>query len=82
AHLLHDHCVLDWREEIRRITNPALVIGGQKSIFSAQSQQWVAGQIPGAQVEIFEADQGGGHFMFWENADRFNGSVAAFLQSG
>ncbi|MEL6348303.1 MAG: alpha/beta hydrolase [Myxococcota bacterium] len=81
AHLLHDHCVLDWRTEIQQIRVPTLVIGGEASIFSAQSQRWIASQIPGAQVEIFEADQGGSHFMFVNNPERFNARVAAFLSA-
>jgi non-heme chloroperoxidase len=79
AHLLHDHCVIDWRTEIAAIRNPCLVIGGEASIFPAQSQRWIAAQIPGAEVEIFEAEEGGSHFMFIENPERFNARVAAFL---
>jgi len=79
AALLHDHCYLDWRDVIRSIRLPTLVVGAEKSIFSAQSQRWIAAQIPGAEVEIFEADAGGSHFMFVENPERFNERVAAFL---
>lgn len=80
AHLLRDHCMLDWRSLIPAIRNPTLVIGAEASIFSAQSQRWVASQIPGAEVEIFEADDGGSHFMFFENPTRFNARVLAFLE--
>jgi pimeloyl-ACP methyl ester carboxylesterase len=81
AHLLHDHCVLDWRNEIQAIRNRTLVIGGEASIFSAQSQRWIAAQIPGAEVEIFSAEDGGSHFMFFDNAPRFNARVVAFLRA-
>lgn len=79
AHLLHDHCLQDWRSEIAAIRNPTLVVGGEASIFPARSQRWIARQIPEAEVEIFEADDGGSHFMFLENPERFNARVAAFL---
>jgi pimeloyl-ACP methyl ester carboxylesterase len=79
AHLLHDHCVIDWRSEIAAIRRPTLVIGAEASIFSAASQRWIAEQIPGAEVDIFPADDGGSHFMFYENPDRFNARVSAFL---
>lgn len=79
ADLLHDHCYLDWRDRIATITLPTLVIGAEASIFSAASQRWIAACIPAAQVDIFEADQGGSHFMFHENPTRFNARVAAFL---
>ncbi|HMQ56963.1 MAG TPA: alpha/beta hydrolase [Rhizobiaceae bacterium] len=79
AHLLHDHCILDWRSEIAAIRNPTLVVGAEASIFSAQSQRWIAERIPGAEVEIFAANDGGSHFMFFDNPRRFNERVAAFL---
>ncbi len=79
AHLLHDHCVLDWRSQIAMVDNPTLVVGGEASIFPATSQRWIAARIPGAEVEIFGAAEGGSHFMFWENPARFNARVGAFL---
>lgn len=81
AHLLHDHCVLDWRTEIEAIGNPTLVIGGEASIFSAASQRWISEHIPDAQVEVFGADEGGSHFMFWQNSQKFNAIVKAFLDA-
>lgn len=59
ADLLHDHALLDWRDQISRITNPTLVIGAEASIFPAQSQRWIGAQIAGAEVEIFEAMMAG-----------------------
>jgi non-heme chloroperoxidase len=79
AELLHDHCVIDWRSEIAAIDLPTLVIGAEASIFSAASQRWIAEVIPGAQVDIFPADEGGSHFMFVENPERFNARVSEFL---
>ena len=51
----------------------------EASIFSAASQRWIAEVVPGAEIDIFEADQGGSHFMFHENPGRFNARVSAFL---
>ena len=79
AELLHDHCVIDWRSEIAAIDLPTLVIGAEASIFSAASQRWIAEQIDGAEIEIFAADDGGSHFMFYENPTRFNARVSEFL---
>jgi pimeloyl-ACP methyl ester carboxylesterase len=81
ANLLHDHCYLDWRDVIEGIRLPTLVVGAEASIFSAASQRWIASVIPGAEVEIFEAGAGGSHFMFAENAARFDARVAAFLSA-
>ncbi len=81
ADLLFDHCLNDWRDVIASTRLPALVVGGRKSIFPAESQQWIASVNPRAKAVIFEADEGGAHFMFYENAPRFNREVAAFLSA-
>ncbi len=77
--LLYNHCSLDWRDVIQTIRLETLVVGAEASIFSAESQVWIGEQIPGAQVEIFEEDDGGSHFMCYENPQRFNALVDAFL---
>ncbi|WP_349357482.1 alpha/beta hydrolase [Stappia sp.] len=79
ARLLHDHSVLDWRPQIAAIRNRTLVVGAEASIFSVQSQRWIADRIPGAELAILEAEAGGSHFMFLENPEWFNARVAAFL---
>lgn len=81
ADLLFDHLHNDWRDAIARIDVPTLVIGGEASIFTAASQRWIADRIPGAEVDIVPADQGGSHFMFLENPSRFNGRVMRFLET-
>lgn len=79
ADLLIDHVGHDWSDAIGRIRLSTLVVGGRRSIFSAESQEWVATQIPGARVRIFEEDEGGSHFMFLENPGGFNEEVRRFL---
>lgn len=79
ARLLVDLCSQDWRDVIRTIKLPTLVIGGAASIFNPRSQRWIAQQIPGSRVEIFEAAEGGGHFPFLENPAKFNRLVTEFL---
>jgi non-heme chloroperoxidase len=79
ATLLYNHATQDWRDLIPRIAVPTLVVGGRVSIVPWQSQAWVAAQVPGARLEIFEADEGGNHFMFIENYRKFNDIVAEFV---
>lgn len=81
AHLLINHCVQDWRDVIPTLRLPTLVFAGEASFFVPASQKWIADQIPGARLEVFGADQGGGHFMFMENAPRFNKLVREFMTS-
>ena len=79
ADLLYNHCHQDWRDIIRSITLPTLVIGGRVSLIHWKSQEWVANQIKGAKLEIFEENEGGQHFMFIEGAPKFNKIVADFI---
>jgi non-heme chloroperoxidase len=44
-----------------------------------QSQVWINQSIPNSELEIFEEAEGGGHFMFIENPDKFNRRVLQFL---
>ena len=81
ADLLFDHCLNDWRDIIAATRLPSLVVGGAKSIFSAASQEWIAAVNPNAKAVIYPDNEGGGHFMFFENAKRFNRDVAAFLEA-
>lgn len=77
--LLLNHAFQDWRDLIPRITIPTLVIGGRGSVTPWQCQAWIARQIEGGQLEIFEKEEGGSHFMFLENPDRFNQIVEEFI---
>jgi non-heme chloroperoxidase len=44
-----------------------------------QSQEWIQRQVSGSQLEIFEEEEGGNHFMFLENPEKFNSIVSAFI---
>jgi pimeloyl-ACP methyl ester carboxylesterase len=81
ASLMLDHATRDWRDVIGRIRLPTLVVGGRASLFSVESQAWIAEQIPGAHLEIFEQDEGGSHFMIMENPGRFSSVVREFLSA-
>ncbi|MBM0744380.1 alpha/beta hydrolase [Phormidium sp. CLA17] len=64
ATLLYNHAHTDWRDQIVRIRKPTLVISRRKSIIPWRSQAWIHQSIPNSELEIFEAAEGGGHFMF------------------
>ena len=57
-----------------------LIVGGRVSLIDWRSQEWMHRQIAGSQLEIFEEADGGNHFMFMENPERFNRVVDAFLR--
>jgi pimeloyl-ACP methyl ester carboxylesterase len=79
ATLLYNHAGQDWRDVIPRISLPTLIVGGRSSTIDWRSQEWIQRQITGSKVEIFEEADGGSHFMFMENASRFNALVDDFL---
>lgn len=80
ATLLVNHAAQDWRDVLPTITVPTLVVGAEGSVLGADTSRWIASQIPGSKVEIFEEDEGGSHFMFWENETKFNKVVEEFLR--
>ena len=79
ADLVYHHAMIDWRDMISTIRLPTMVVGGDASAFPAHTQRWLAEQIPGAECVIFGADEGGSHFVFYENPEKFNAVVEAFL---
>ncbi len=81
AELFINHCMNDWRRLIPTIAVPTLIIGGEVSIFSVDSLAWINKQIKGSVLEIFEENEGGSHFMFFENPTKFNSIVSNFLEN-
>jgi non-heme chloroperoxidase len=79
AALLYNHATQDWRRVIPRITLPTLVVGGRVSVVPWKSQAWIQKQVRGSRLEIFEENEGGNHFMFMENPDKFNRIVRDFI---
>ena len=71
----------DWRDVLPQINRPALYIAGEASFVPASATRWAAEQTPGAVFESFAPNEGGNHFMFIENPDRFNRIVADFLST-
>jgi len=79
ASLLYNHCAQDWRDVIPRISLPTLIVGGRASLCPWQSQEWIHQQISGSRLEIFEEEEGGSHFMFIEQPQKFNRIVSEFI---
>ncbi len=79
ARLLYDHATNDWRDVLPLIDIPTLIVGGKASLVGWKSQVWMGTQIPGSQVVIFETEEGGNHFMFMENPEKFNRIVKDFM---
>jgi non-heme chloroperoxidase len=81
AKLLLELAVHDWRDAIARIRLPTLVVGAEGSIFHPDSQRWIAQQIPRAKLCVFSREEGGSHFMWLENPEKFLVELRAFLRA-
>lgn len=79
ARLLYNHALQSWFDVVARITIPTLLIGARASQIPWKSMVWMHECIRGSRIEIFEEDEGGKHFMFMENPDKFNRIVADFI---
>jgi non-heme chloroperoxidase len=79
ATLLIDHASNDWRDVLPLINIPTLVLGAKITLFISDGIKWTASQIPGAKLRIFENEEAGSHFMFFENPKLFNKVVDSFL---
>jgi pimeloyl-ACP methyl ester carboxylesterase len=79
--LLFDHCAQDWRDVLPRVDVPTLVLGCDGSHVNPDSQRYIAGRIPGAQLHIFPTDVASSHFPFLENPPAFNAVVDRFLSA-
>ncbi len=80
AALIYNNRHTDWRDLIPRINLPTLIISGRASVIPWKSQEWIHGQIKGSQFEVFEEAEGGRHFMFIENPEKFNRLITEYLR--
>jgi len=81
ATLLRNHAHQDWRRQIAAIELPTLVIAGRASVVPSTAAEWIAHEIPGARLEIFEPGEGGSHLLALENAAKFNELLSEFVRA-
>ena len=81
ARELFSDVMADWRDVPPRINRPSLYVAGEGSFVPMTATRWAARQTPGARFESIGASEGGNHFMFVENPDRFNRVVLDFLRA-
>jgi pimeloyl-ACP methyl ester carboxylesterase len=79
ARLLLDHAMQDWRDVLPLLDVPVLVVGGEVSHVSPDSQRWTAEHIRGAQLRVFTRAEGGSHFPFFEGPEHFAACLLEFL---
>ena len=75
--LLVDALAVDWRERLRRITVPTLLVHGARSqVYPGDVGRWLQATMPAARLAVL-ADSG--HLPFVEEPDSFTDLVAAFI---
>jgi non-heme chloroperoxidase len=74
---VEDMIAADYREDLRGIDLPTLLIYGRMNNVPIPSElgQWIAGKIPGARLERFVDS---GHSPFYEQPERFNALITEF----
>ena len=78
--VLFNHVCNNYEQILTKgIKKPALLIGGEVSIFPWQAIVYQKKFYKTATVKIFKADQGGSHSMYIENYSLFNKYVNNFL---
>lgn len=77
--VFYNHAHQDWREQVKRVDMPTLIVGAEGSPVPVSAMRWAASQIPNSRLEIFGADEGGSHFMFIENPAKFNAILEGFI---
>lgn len=81
AELFLNHASQDWRSVIPQIDVATLIISAELGGKSLESQKWIHEKIEKSRFELFTASEGGGHFMFLENPQKFNCILKEFLQN-
>jgi pimeloyl-ACP methyl ester carboxylesterase len=71
----------DWWDAYALVKVPTLVIGGRVSKVPVKIAQGIHEAVPGYSLVVFEADEGGGHAMFWEGPQKYNDSLRTFMSS-
>ena len=71
----------DWWDAYALVKVPSLVIGGRMSKVPVKIAQGIHEAVPGSSFVVFEADEGGGHAMFWEGPQKYNDSLRTFMRS-
>src|SRR6516164_53713 len=71
----------DWWDAYALVKVPTLVIGGRVSKVPVKIAQRIHQAVPGSSFVVFEADEGGGHAMFWEGPQKYNDSLRTFMSS-
>jgi pimeloyl-ACP methyl ester carboxylesterase len=70
----------DWWDAYSLIDIPALVIGGRVSKVPWQIAHKMHESLADSRFVLFEADEGGGHAMFWQGPEKYNNAVRDFMR--
>jgi proline iminopeptidase len=69
----------DWREQLRALSTPTLVIHGEQDVLPSAVAVELSQLLPRASLSLIP---GAGHMPFWEAPERFFSVVTEFLTTG
>lgn len=77
--VLYDHAANDWSDVIElKISVPTAIFSGDLSP-NLPSQRWEHEHVPGSQLHVYTAEEGGDHLLMFRNPVKFTHDLAAFL---
>ena len=79
SQLYFNNICQDFRKVINKINIPTLFVTGKASLHPWQSHQWMQQQVPDSKLALFSEAEGGNHFLFVENPEKFNALALKFL---
>ena len=80
AELMYDHTAQDWRNALPLVTCPVLNLAGAKSgIFPVEGVEAAGAGVPDGVSVVFEQSN---HWLYMEEAGKFNSLVRAFATTG
>ena len=75
ALLFLNHVYTDWRDVIKTVNIPTLIIGAKNSHVKVSNNVWTHEQISGSRLEVFQT----AHMMFMEEPESFNALIMDFI---
>jgi pimeloyl-ACP methyl ester carboxylesterase len=78
APILFDQTVVDYRETLPKVTIPTLLCYGRGDAVPVAAGEYMRDRIPNAELVVFEESN---HLPFFEEADRFNEIVDAWIEA-
>ena len=81
ARLLVNHYMTDWRDILKILTVPTMVITGETThAMNAECTEWMRQNLQNGEIVVFTKEEKGNHILMANSPEKFNRTVIEFLQ--